>query len=144
SDPNLTDADLHIINADGTGQTNLTSNNIWEFGPAWSPDGTKIAFESFDSAKGRYQIHVIDADGSNETNLSNSTSDESYPTWSPDGTKIAFRWNCCGNEDIYVINADGSNRTQLTTNSAIDSFPSWQPISTSDTDGDGISNPIDV
>ena len=101
------------INADGTGQAQLTSGGR-DFGPAWSPDGNQIAF---DCAGG---VCVMDADGSNRSQLVSVGSD---PAWSPDGARIAFG---CGG--ICVMDADGSNRTQLT--SGDDVFPSWSPDGT--------------
>jgi Tol biopolymer transport system component len=117
------------MNDDGTDQTKLASDG---YKPAWSPDGTKIAFSSY--RDGDSKIYVMNADGSQETNLTNKhyTSlsryrDDHYPaldsspSWSPDGTKIAFSGGRLrftagryGDVDIWVINADGSSPTRLT------------------------------
>ena len=69
------------MDADGTGQTNLTNNLAFERVPAWSPDGAKIAFGS--SRDGNDEIYVMDADGSGQTRLTNDAGADSTPAWSP-------------------------------------------------------------
>ncbi|MBI4420746.1 MAG: PD40 domain-containing protein, partial [Gemmatimonadetes bacterium] len=93
--------------------------------PAWSPDGTKIAYTRSGTG-GHPQIYVMNADGSNQTNLSNNAANDAKPTWSPGGTKVAFHSTRDGNTEIYVMNADGSSQTRLTTTSASDEGPSWR------------------
>jgi dipeptidyl aminopeptidase/acylaminoacyl peptidase len=69
------------MNADGTGQTNLTQNPAsYDHDAAWSPDGSKIAFTSaaYDS-KG--EIYVMNADGSGQTNLTQLVDDDFDPSW---------------------------------------------------------------
>jgi WD40 repeat protein len=98
--------------------TNLTAGynsgafNPGAFYPAWSPDGTKIAFVQSDDAGGTTQsVRVMDADGSNKIIVAQGDyySSDSPPTWSPDGAELA----CSGGDGtvpvgIYVFAADGS------------------------------------
>src|SRR5947209_8224741 len=79
---------IFVMNADGSGQINLSNNGFYDTNPSWSPDGTKIAFYS--SRTSFDQIFVMNADGSGQINLSNNAFDDTNPSWSPDGTKIAF------------------------------------------------------
>jgi TolB protein len=120
------DADIYLVNPDGSGQTEITGDEADESFPVWSPDGTKLAF-----AIGGY-IWRMNADGSGRVNLtSDFTGGSFHPTWSPDGTKIAFvsnRVNDVGPK-VYVMNAaDGSGLTRLTDGFGIsDSNPAWSP-----------------
>ena len=96
----------------------------WKDGsPAWSPDGTRIAFYSERDGSG--DIYVMHADGSGVTRLTDTKADEGYPAWSPDGRAIAFDSDRDGNFEIYVMNADGSNVRRLTTSGARDVSASW-------------------
>ena len=58
--------EIYVVNADGSGQTNLTNHGADDRGPAWSPDGAKIAFWS--DRAGNTEIYVMNADGSGQTN----------------------------------------------------------------------------
>src|SRR2546425_9486045 len=58
--------------------------------PAWSPDGTTIAYEHR-TCQATYEIHGINVDGTREENLTSNQPSGLYPTWSPDGAQIAFR-----------------------------------------------------
>ncbi len=89
--------------------------------PAYSPNGSKIAFTS--PSRTNYEISVMQADGSRVRQLTNTPVAESKPTWSPNGKKIAF----VASSEIWVMNADGSGRKRLTRNSFPDSQPSWSP-----------------
>ncbi len=118
--------DIYAINADGTGITHLTNHAKEDEEPAWSPDGTQIAFASRRSTVGQ-EIFVMNADGSNVRRLTTATGDDTAPSWSPDGSKIAFRSSRDGNFEIYVMKADGTGQTRLTNHSRADMAPTWSP-----------------
>jgi len=138
------DMEIFVMNADGSGQTNLTDDPDWDGYPSWSPDGTRIVFQTDrdDSpivplvilADGfEREIYVMDADGSNPVPLSKSPEDDVYPTWSPDGSKIVFQSGRDGDWEIYTMNPDGTGQTRLTNHPDADTFPTWSP------DGDWIT-----
>jgi hypothetical protein len=113
--------DIYTVSPDGSGEARLTNTGDNQ-SPAWSPDGTKIAFASFRGATD-WAIYTMNADG---TGVVKAFSGGLEPTWSPDGAKIAFV-SSMGNKDIYTANLDGSDRIDLTNDPAPDEQPSWSP-----------------
>jgi len=118
---------IYVMNADGSGQTRLTNDSFSDTSPEWSPDGTRIAFDS--SLGSSADIYVMNADGSGQTRLTNNPPGnlDYDPAWSPDGARIAFLGTRDQNNDIYVMNADGSGQTRLTNNPLWDTDPAWSP-----------------
>ena len=106
--------------------TNLTANSLGgdEY-PAWSPDGTKIAFHSY--RDGNWEIYVMNTDGSGQTRLTNNPGEDTHPAWSPDGGRLIFNSATIGYTDIYVINADGTGLSPLTNDPAPEYDPAWSP-----------------
>lgn len=102
------------------------SNNTF---PAWSPDGTRIAFRS--DRDGNGEIYVMDVDGSSApSRLTNYPEDDYYPAWAPNGKKIAF-CRLMGpnfNYDIFTMKEDGAQVMQVTNNPYWDADPNWMVI----------------
>ena len=105
---------------------NLTDNSLGgdEY-PAWSPDGTRIAFHSH--RDGNWEIYVMNSDGSEQTRLTDNPGEDTFPSWSPDGSRLIFSSATIGYTDIYMINVDGTGLTQLTDDPAPEYDPSWSP-----------------
>jgi uncharacterized repeat protein (TIGR01451 family) len=95
-----------VVAPDGSGQTQLAVGG-W---PAWSPDGTKLAFSRGDSGTGTAHIFVMNADGTGVAQLTSTSLADFFPAWSPDGTRIAFTRN---SSEIWAMNADGTGQTLL-------------------------------
>src|SRR6266508_1693938 len=98
--------EIFTVDTDGTEATPLTDLETNQFHPAWSPDGTRIAFDA-QSGEGDMQIRVMDANGSNLQTLTDGPAWNYLPAWSPDGDRIAFVSNRDGNDEVYVMNAIG-------------------------------------
>ena len=109
-------AEIYVMNADGTGQRNLTRNpaNGFYSSAAWSPDGRKMAFVS--DRDGNGEIYVMNADGSAQRRLTRNPASDGGPVWSPDGRKIVFVSGAgeLESSEVYVMNADGSGQVNLT------------------------------
>ncbi|HKR10943.1 MAG TPA: DPP IV N-terminal domain-containing protein [Pyrinomonadaceae bacterium] len=88
-----------------------------DFRPRYSPDGSKIVFQS--TRDGQSEIYVMNSDGANQTRLTNNPAADTAPAWSPDGTKILFTSLRDGptSPALYLMNADGSNQTRVTAGS---------------------------
>jgi Tol biopolymer transport system component len=129
--------DIYVVNADGTERVRLTRDPAEEFSPAWSPDGTKIAFSRFTGS--RFQIFVMSAEGTGAQQLTFGDSAALGAAWSPDGTRIAFT-RCAVSCDVYVMDADGRGLRRLTYGEQPgDVSPTWSPdghaIAFADIDG---------
>ena len=103
--------------------------------PAWSPDGTKIAFAS--NTHGSYDIFIMDKDGGNQTQVTSNKAIDLEPCWSPDGRHIAFTSDRSSGRtrpdfNIWVVENDGSSPTQMTTQRGTEGGPSWSPATTKD------------
>jgi hypothetical protein len=111
---------IYVMNADGSNLTRLSTVTEREAYPAWSPNGTKIVFES--SRDGHPELYVMNANGTNQLRL--TVGGGFNPCWSPDGAKITYDIS-----DIYVMNANGTNRIALTQGTTFFSSrdPTWSP-----------------
>ena len=105
----------------------LTTNPAADATPCWSPDGTKIAFES--NRSGTFNIWVMNYDGSNQQNISNSTSNDQAPAYSPSGSQIAFCSDRIGHgvHHIYIMPANGGVADMITPTGHYDVIPTWSP-----------------
>ena len=108
-------------------QKNLTKDTKeTDRNPRFSPDGTKILFES--KREGDWELFVMDSDtGKNIVPVTQNEKTERNGSWSRDGKKILFESIRDGNFEIYVIDADGANPVNLTNHKKSDTFPRWSP-----------------
>jgi Tol biopolymer transport system component len=136
-DPRDDQADILVMDPDGTDVRRLTSSTTWDTHPDFSPDGSQVLFRC-DAA-----ICMINADGTGQEVISEPGVFDIDPVFSPDGEQIAFSgFAPCGTEtesppighvakchtELYVMDRDGTGFQQLTDNSRTDKQPSWQPL----------------
>jgi Tol biopolymer transport system component/DNA-binding winged helix-turn-helix (wHTH) protein len=101
----------------------LISSTMMESGPQFSPDGTKIAFES--TRSGAYEVWMCQSDASGLIQLTHLNSVTGTPRWSPDGQQIAFDSGTGDNADIFVIDSHGGSPRRLTSEPSHEIVPSW-------------------
>jgi Tol biopolymer transport system component/predicted Ser/Thr protein kinase len=94
-----------------------------EFAQQYSPDGKKIAIESYRS--GNLEIWVCSSEGQDCTQLTSMHAKAGVPAWSPDGQQIAFYSNAQGNSQIFVIPADGGAARRVTSGNSSAIFARW-------------------
>ena len=125
------DADIYVMNGDGSGLVQLTDNGFSDAYPTWSPDGSRIAFVSDrDGDLDVHDIYVMNADGSGVEQLTDGCS-KVHLEWSPEADRIAY----VSYGDVYLINVDGSGIEQLTG----EPLESCAGVFWSDRDGDGVN-----
>lgn len=95
--------------------------------PAWSPDGSMLAFIGVETATGKTDLWTANADGSDLTNVTDDDAVDSDPSWTPDGSTILFSTDRDGNFEIYSIHPDGSGPERLTDDAAEDRDPDMSP-----------------
>ncbi|MEK7450264.1 MAG: DPP IV N-terminal domain-containing protein [Planctomycetota bacterium] len=144
-------SEIYVMDADGKNPTRLTHKGADDRfpmtmpgneTPAWSPDGTKIAFCS--GRNGNPGIWIMSADGKDQIRLTDNSEGHFSPVWSSNGTKIAFSSGIIGKSEIYVIDADGKNQIRLTNNQVADLFPSWSPDGTKIAFFSGLDNNSEI
>jgi dipeptidyl aminopeptidase/acylaminoacyl peptidase len=126
--------EIYVMNADGSSQVRLTDNGgpvnnvLQEFvdeNPHWSPDGTKIAFDS--TRDGNFEVYVMNADGSDQRRLTDHPAIDANPAFSPDGRLIVFDSSRAdaADRDLWAMSADGAGAAPLTQIGREEVTPDW-------------------
>lgn len=123
---NNTNYSLIVADSDGFNPQVVARSRESLLSPAWSPDGTKLAYVSFES--GNSNIYVQDiTTGSRQLVESHPRGINGAPAWSPDGTKLAVALSYVGNLEVFVLDLATRKETRLTNSLSIDTEPVWAP-----------------
>ena len=117
--------ELQVADADGANEQAMLVSGEPIISPAWSPDGRRLAYVSFQNKKPI--VYVQDIEVPKQQIVANFKGSNSAPAWSPDGKRLALALTRDGNSQIYLVNPDGSNVQRLTRSGGIDTEPFYSP-----------------
>jgi TolB protein len=117
--------ELQVADADGYGAQTILQSGEPIISPSWSPDGTRLAYVSFEQKKP--VVYVQSLTTGTRRAVANFWGSNSAPTWSPDGRRLAVVLTKDGGSQIYAVGADGGEATRLTRSTAIDTEPNFSP-----------------
>lgn len=138
--------EVYVSAADGTGAVRTTNDPNYDSAPAWSPDGSRLAFERATTidAEATKDVWVMRSDGTAQTRLTATDGVDEGPSFSADGARIAFTSARDGDQEIYVMAADGAGPARvLTRPGTLEESPDWQavPVATTPADPPGATVP---
>ncbi|SOE47544.1 tolB protein precursor, periplasmic protein involved in the tonb-independent uptake of group A colicins [plant metagenome] len=117
--------ELQIADADGQNPQVALRSKEPIISPAWSPDGSRLAYVSFESGKPVVYAHTLAT--SQRVPVANYKGNNSAPAWSPDGSQLAVVLTRDGLSQIYIVGADGQNLRRVTRSPLIDTEPTFSP-----------------
>ncbi|MDB5927133.1 MAG: tolB [Betaproteobacteria bacterium] len=118
--------ELQVADADGFGAQTILASNEPIISPAWSPDGTRLAYVSFERKKP--VVYVQSLTSGQRAAVANFLGSNSAPAWSPDGRKLAVVLTKDGGSQIFSIDPEGRGQpVRLTNTQGIDTEPNWSP-----------------
>jgi TolB protein len=116
---------LYVADADGFNPQPLVNSSEPVISPAWSPDGSQMAYVSFEKKKPIVFVHTL-ATGQRKM-VANYKGNNSAPSWSPDGKSLAVVLTYGANSQVYTINSTGGNLKRITNSRGIDTEPAFSP-----------------
>jgi len=116
---------LQVADADGHSPKTILESSQPILSPAWSPDGGRLAYVSFE--QNRSMVYIQDLWSGERTRIAGYDGINSAPAWSPDGKRIALTLSKEGNPEIYIYAIKDGALRRLTRHTAIDTEPAWSP-----------------
>jgi TolB protein len=116
---------LQVADSDGHTPKTILESHEPLMSPAWSPDGRRLAYVSFE--KGRSMVYIQNIANGTRQQIASFQGINSAPAWAPDGKHLALVLSRDGNAEIYSMDLRTKALSRLTRNSAIDTEPTWSP-----------------
>ena len=116
---------LQSADTDGFNPQNLLTSKEPIMSPAWSPDGKRLAYVSFEDGVPKIFIHNIHT--AKRELVSEFKGINGAPAWSPDGTRLALTLSKDGNPDVYILNLNDKSLKRITKHWSIDTEAVWMP-----------------
>ncbi|MEK9688568.1 MAG: Tol-Pal system beta propeller repeat protein TolB [Burkholderiaceae bacterium] len=116
---------LWVADADGEGAQPALTSPEPIVSPVWSPDGSELAYVSFESRKPVIYVHTV-ATGKRRL-MANFKGSNSAPAWSPDGEKVVATLTLSGSSQVYLLSKDGTPPKRITSSRSIDTEPCFSP-----------------
>ncbi|HZI92997.1 MAG TPA: Tol-Pal system beta propeller repeat protein TolB [Patescibacteria group bacterium] len=118
--------EIHVMDYDGADTKQITKNKTINVSPAWSPDGSRLAFVSY--KQGNPKLFLYKGEDGSTDDVSPPGSELCVaPDWSPDGRFIAFSSSSSGDSEIFVMDVSTRRSRQITFNKGSDTSPVWSP-----------------
>ncbi|MEU4805413.1 amidohydrolase family protein [Actinosynnema sp. NPDC023587] len=116
---------LFSVPPQGGAATPIGADFLDPYWPSFSPDGRRLALQSF--VDGMFHIQTVAADGTDARQVTRGEHDDLYPAWSPDGTRIAFTSDRQGTEDVWTVDVRSGALTRITSAATAETHPTWHP-----------------
>ncbi|WP_235042267.1 Tol-Pal system beta propeller repeat protein TolB [Vreelandella profundi] len=116
---------LYVADADGRRSEQVLTSDEPIMSPSWSPDGSKLAYVSFETE--RPAIYIQDVATGQRVQVTSFDGINGAPSWSPDGRRIAMSLSKDGQPEIYIMDVGSRSVERITNNNSIDTEPAWAP-----------------
>ncbi|MDL1950173.1 hypothetical protein FBQ97_10215 [Acidobacteria bacterium ACD] len=117
--------EVYVMDWDGENQRPLTATRSLSLFPEFSPDGTRVVYQSF--LRSRPDLFWVSSAGGQQTRVPVTTDLNTSPSFSPDGKTVVYNGSLRGNPEIFVVGLDGSGFRRLTDSASVDASPTFAP-----------------